>query len=85
MSVKNKNIWILLVFILSGLVIGGFLGSITSGIDGLSWLSYGQGFGLEQPLVLNLDILSITFGFKMKINIASIIGIALAIYIYRKI
>ena len=85
MSLRDKNIWILLVFILSGLVIGGLLGDVASKVSGLNWLSYGQSFGLAQPVVLDLNIINITFGFGLKINIASIVGIVIAIFIYKKI
>ena len=44
MAVREKNIWILLVFLLSGLVIGGLLGEIASSVPALWWLSYGQNF-----------------------------------------
>ena len=85
MSVRDKSIWILIVFILSGLVIGGLLGDLASKTSGLDWLAYGQSFGLESPLVLNLSIIKVTFGLMLHINIASIIGMAIGIFIYRKI
>ena len=85
MAARDKSFWILLIFILSGLVIGGLLGDLAANVNGLWWLSFGQEFGLESPFVLNLSILSITCAFSIKINIASIIGMALAIFIYRKI
>ena len=85
MAMKDKSFWILLIFILSGLVIGGLLGDLASSVNGLWWLSFGQEFGLESPFVLDLSILSITFAFSIKINIASIIGMSIAIFIYRKI
>ena len=85
MAVKDKNIWILLIFILSGLVIGGLLGDLAANVNGLWWLAFGQEFGLQTPFVLDLSILSITFAFSIKINIASIIGMAISIFIYRKI
>ena len=85
MATKEKNIWILLIFILSGLVIGGLLGQLAEQIDWLRWMAFGQQFGLESPLELNLSILKITFALMFKINIASIIGMAIAIFIYRKI
>lgn len=85
MATKDKNIWILLVFILSGLVIGGLLGELASRIDFLWWLGYGQSFGLEQPVILDLSILKITFGLMIKVNIASIIGILISLFIYRKV
>ena len=85
MAGKNKNFWILLIFLLSGLVIGGLLGEIASSVNSLWWLSYGETFGLMTPLELDLSIVSITFGLKFRINIASIIGMAIAIFIYRKV
>ena len=78
-------LYILIIFICAGLVIGGLIGKLSAQVDWLSWLAFGQEFGLESPFVLNLSILSITFAFSIKINIASIIGMALAIFIYRKI
>lgn len=85
MATRDKNIWILVLFILSGLVIGGLLGELAGQVDFLWWLSYGQSFGLETPISLNLNIVQITFGLMFKINIASIIGLIIAILIYRKV
>ena len=85
MATKEKNIWILLIFILSGLVIGGLLGELAHNVSWLKWMAFGQEFGLESPIVLNLGVLTLTFGLMIKINIASIIGLAIAIFIYRKV
>ena len=52
MATKDKNIWILLIFILSGLVIGGLLGDFASKVDFLWWLSYGESFGISNPITL---------------------------------
>lgn len=85
MATREKNIWILLVFLLAGLVVGGLLGRLASSVSWLWWLSYEQEFGLETPLVLDLNVLKLTFGLMFKINIASIIGMVLSIFIYKKI
>ena len=85
MAMKEKNVWILLIFILSGLVVGGLLGELASRVDFLWWLGYGQTFGLTSPLELDLSIIKITFALSFKINIASIIGLILSVIIYRKI
>ena len=78
-----KNYWTLLLLVLAGIVLGGFIGELTSNVSFLSWLNYGQSFGLSDPLGLNLGILVLTFGLKIKITIAGIIGILIAILIYR--
>lgn len=85
MATKEKNFWILLIFLLSGLVIGGLLGELASRVSWLWWLAYGQEFGLSEPLSLDLSVLKITFGCMIRINISSIIGMVLAIFIYRKV
>ena len=82
MAVKSKNTWILII-ICAGLVIGGLIGKLSAQVDWLSWLAFGQEFGLSQPLVLDLSVLKITFGFTININMASIIGMAIALFIYR--
>ncbi|MCI8374641.1 MAG: DUF4321 domain-containing protein [Lachnospiraceae bacterium] len=82
---KSKNGWVLLIMLLSGIVLGGFIGMLTANVSGLSWLNYGQSFGLESPVVLDLGLLVLTFGLTIQISIASIIGVVLAIIIYRKL
>ena len=82
-SVTGKNNWALFLLLLTGIVLGGFIGELTKGVSGLGWLNYGQSFGFAEPIVLNLGILVITFGLSIKITIASIIGVLLAIFIYR--
>ena len=85
MATKEKNICILLIFILSGLVVGGLLGELASRVDWLWWLSYSQSFGLNTPITLDLSIMQITFALMFKISISSIIGLILAVFIYKKI
>ena len=85
MATKEKNIWLLLVFLLAGLVVGGLLGKLAANVSWLWWLSYEQEFGLQSPIVLDLNVLTLTFGLMLKINVASIIGMIMSIFIYKKI
>ena len=73
----GKNSWALFLLLLTGIVLGGFIGMLAEGVPALSWLGYGQTFGLDTPIVV------ITFGLTIKITIASIIGVVIAIIIYR--
>lgn len=79
----GKNIWALFLLILAGVVLGGFLGNLAEGVSALSWLGYGQTFGLTNPLSLDLGIVAVTFGFSIKITIAGILGIVAAAILYR--
>lgn len=81
----GKNAWALFLLLLAGIVLGGFIGTLTAGIPFLNWLNYGQSFGLETPVVLDLGILVITFGLSIRITVASIVGVLIAILIYRLI
>ena len=71
------------LLLLAGIVLGGFIGMLAEGVPALSWLSYGQTFGFDNPIVLNLGLLVITFGLNIKITIASILGVVISIIIYR--
>ena len=80
---KSRSTTALLILLLCGVVLGGFIGTLASGIGALSWLDYGQTFGLTNPLMLDLGVISITFGLTIRISIASILGVVIAILIYR--
>ena len=85
----GKNTWALVLIILSGIVLGGFFGYLARDISWLSWLNFGQEFGIGAagggPLVLELGVITLQFGFTIRITIASILGIIAAVFIYRKL
>lgn len=80
---KNKNGWIMLIIMLCGIVLGGFIAYLTQNVGFLSWLNFGQTFGLTEPVTLDLGILVLTFGLTIRITIGSIIGLILGIIIYK--
>ena len=78
-KMKSKYGWTCLLLVLAGIVLGGFIGSLFPS----SFMNFGQTFGLTNPLILDFGILSITFALTIKITIASILGIVIALLIYR--
>ncbi|BCN31213.1 DUF4321 domain-containing protein [Anaeromicropila herbilytica] len=82
---SDKNFWILFLLMLSGIVLGGFVGYAVRGMQYFTWLNYGQEFGFKNPIILNLGIMTITFGLKIKITLASILGVVISIFVYKKI
>ena len=80
-----KNVWTLLLLLLAGVVIGGFIGEYLGDISFLKWLRYGSTFGLTNPLVLDLGVLTIQFGLTIRFTIAGILGILISIFVYRNL
>lgn len=82
---KQKNGWALFLLLLAGIVIGGAIGEWLGAQPYLQWLRYGFTFGIEQPIILNLKVITLTLGIGMKLTIAGIVGMMLAIFVYRKL
>ena len=75
----KKINWVFLVLILIGFVIGRFIGTYFDG----SFLNYGQSFGMNAPVELNLGFIILTFGLKFQITIASVLGVVIALLVYK--
>ena len=71
--------WTLVVLVLIGFVIGRFIGTYFDG----SFLNYGQSFGMNAPVELNLGFIILTFGLKFQITIASVLGVLIALLVYK--
>lgn len=89
---KSKNVWILLLVMLAGIVAGGFIGELLNNLaesvtqlSFLKYLSYGISFGIPEPFSLDLGVLSLTFGFMIKFTVLGIAGMFVSGLIYRKL
>ena len=84
----QRNTLILLFLVLSAVVIGGMIASLTAGIPALKWLTYGESigfnFGNANPLI-DLNIFKLNFGFEMQVSVLQIILICVALLIWRKV
>ncbi len=85
MVYKEKNPLILIVLLVAGFVIGGVLGDYLGSNRDFEVLKRGFQLGIEEPFKLDLGLLKLHFGFLLKVNIASAVGILAAILTYRKI
>ena len=81
---KEKNFGVFLIFLLCGIVIGGLIAFFAAKVSWLSWLAYGEEFGTNGPLGIDLSILKFSIDLTIKINVANIIGIIIAAFIYKK-
>ena len=85
MRVDTNNILIFILVILAGIVLGGFIGEYLGSMPFLNWLKYGKEFGFISPLVLDLGVIKITFALTIKFNLGVIIGLIVAIFLYKKL
>ena len=81
---KVKTI-INILAVFAGIILGGYLGSLALSVPALKFLGYGAELGLTSPLVLDLNVLKLTFGFSVNLNIASILGLIVALFIIKKV
>ena len=82
---SDSRFWLFLIFLFSGIILGGLLGDFAKSVPYLEWLGYGKSFGLTEPLKLDICVLKLTFSIMFELNVASVIGILTAVLIYRKI
>ena len=84
MNARERK-WLLLFLLLVGLVVGSLIGASLKDVKGLEWINYGESFGFVKPLVLDLKVISITFGFTISLTISSIIGMLIGLLIYSRL
>lgn len=82
MSKKLSFMQILILAI--GALLGSFIARLTAGIPFLSWLAFGDTFGIS-PFTLDLGILELTLGLTIQVSIATILGLIAAILICRTV
>lgn len=81
MKAMSKNPFLLLLLIAVGGIFGSIIGDIFR--DSIKVLGYEKTIGFS-PMTIDLSILKLTLGFVLSLNLASVIGIVLAIFIFSK-
>ena len=84
MARRGRNPWWVLFFVV---LCGGLLGSVIAeavvGYPLLGFLAREVRAGLDPPLVLDLRIISLTLGGIIRLNLAMLLGVIVAVWIYR--
>ncbi|WMJ75881.1 MULTISPECIES: DUF4321 domain-containing protein [unclassified Sedimentibacter] len=79
---KGGNSIYFILLLLTSVIIGTILGKAFSKF--LPILNYGESIGFG-PATLDLSIFSVTFGFSASLTVAGILGILIAIIVYKKL
>ena len=72
------------IAIFAGIILGGFLGELALSVPALSFLGAGKELGFTNPVVLDLNVVKLTFAFTVKLNIAGILGFIASLFIVKK-
>lgn len=80
MRSAKKNAWILLLLVICGVIIGGFLGELLGKY--IPILKFGYNLGIS-PHTYDLRVIKLTFGLTFNINMFTILGIIIAIMFYK--
>lgn len=84
-SRPKKDALLLIFLVLVCGLLGGILGEVLGEkINVLYFLKKYFSIGLKKPIVLDLNIISITFGINFKFNILSLIGMITGFFIYKR-
>ncbi|AJY76056.1 DUF4321 domain-containing protein [Paenibacillus beijingensis] len=78
----KKNGWILLLFIILGLVTGSLVSTWFKTVQGLSFLS--KSIPLTWSPAADLHVVSYDLTFQVDLSLFSIAGLLLALWLYRK-
>ena len=84
----RKSYWVLLIFVLIGGLLGGVLGEILrvmaphGTIQSIFATNFSPGIS---PFTIDLVLLKFTLGFEIKINLLSLVGMFLGIYLYKNV
>lgn len=74
---------ILLLLLLAGAVAGTVVGQAAA--PSVPFLGESISIGLEPPFVFDSSVLKVTFGFLLRINICSVLGMVFGYIAYRKL
>ena len=87
MSVLSKSYGTLVLYVVIGAILGGLLGELLSGVDALSslmpYLKNPYPVISVVPSVIDIYVISLTVGFSFSPNLMSIIGVVIAVWIFR--
>lgn len=78
-----KNTLFLCFCLLAGVIAGGLLAQVCAGVPALSWLAYAK--ALRFAPQLDLSVLRLNLDFAMELNVAQVLTLALAIFVYRRV
>ena len=88
MAILRKTPWLLIFFVVVGGLFGGLVAEILRAVAPTGPISRlfleNLTLGITTPITVDLYLLTVTLGAALKINLLSVIGVLMGVYIYRQ-
>lgn len=75
--------WVLAVVIVAGAMLGNVFADAVGQFTYLAPFGHSVAVGIDPPFRLDLRVLTLTLGFTVRLNLSIVLGIILAIYLFR--
>jgi hypothetical protein len=75
--------WVLTVILLFGGLVGSVIAEAVAGYPVLGFLAREVRVGIDPPVTVNVRVVQLTFGGLVRLNLAMVVGVVVAVWIYR--
>ena len=75
--------WILIVVVIAGAMLGSVVADALGQFTYLAPLGHSVAVGIDPPVTVDLRVLTVTLGFVVRLNLATVLGIIAAVVIFR--
>jgi hypothetical protein len=75
--------WVLAVVVVFGGLLGSVIAEAVTGFPALGFLAREVRAGIDPPITVDVRIISLTLGAVIRLNLAMVLGVVVALWIYR--
>ncbi len=75
--------WVLTVILLFGGLLGSVIAEAVAGYPVLGFLAREVRVGIDPPVTVNIRVVQVTLGGVVRLNLAMVVGVVVAVWIYR--
>ena len=75
--------WVLVLILIAGAVLGSVFADAVGQFTYLAPLGHSISIGIDPAMRIDLRVITVTLGFTVRLNLGIVLGIIVAIYVFR--
>lgn len=75
--------WVLVIIVIGGAMLGSVFADAVGQFTYFAPLAHSVVFGVSPPVTLDLRVMTLTLGVTVRLNLAVVLGIIAAVYLFR--